>query len=75
MLLKIVFEEYLLTLNQCRSNITTIKFIFSDVCANHFIQLDKPARKMLASICETQCMIVCHETEGNFKPGSTLSIW
>ena len=54
--------------------ITTIEFIFSEVCSDHFIKLDKPSRKMLASICETQCMIVCHETEGNYKVGSKLNI-
>ena len=55
--------------------ISTIEFILSDVCTNHFVKLDKPSRKMLASICETQCMIVCHETEGNYEPGSTMNIW
>ena len=55
--------------------ITTIELIFSDVCSNHFIQLDKPPQKMLASICEAQCMIVCHETEGNYRPGSIMNVW
>ena len=62
---KIVREDLILS---------TIESIFLDVCTNHFIKLDKPERKMLASICETQCMIVCHETEGNHKPGSTHNI-
>ena len=64
-----MFEEY-----QLKQMITTIEFVFWDVCTNHFVILDKPERKMLASICETQCMIVCHETEGNYKPGSTHNI-
>ena len=54
--------------------ITIIEFVFSEVCSDHFIKLDKPPRKMLASICETQCMIVCHETEGNYEVVSKLNI-
>ena len=55
--------------------ITIVEFIFSEVCSDRLIKLDKPPRKMLASICETQCMIVCHQTEGNYKACSKLNIW
>ena len=45
---------------------TIIEFVLSEVCSDQFMKMDRPLQKMLASICETQCMIVCHATEGNF---------
>ena len=55
--------------------INIVEFMFSEVCSDQFIKLDKPPRKMLASICETQYMIVRHQTEGNYKACSKLNIW
>ena len=40
---------------------------YSDVCPDHFEQLDEPSSVMSEKLCEAQCMMKCHTTKGTQK--------
>ena len=49
--------------------ISKLNFItfYSEVCPDHFEQLDEPSSVMSEKLCEAQCMINCHTTKGTQK--------